>query len=49
VKTLTPVVRRLERIRKLVERYIPLDFHSSFMLTTINDDTKSVGEVVDLT
>jgi hypothetical protein len=49
VEQLTPMVRRLERIRKLVERYNLPDFHYTFMLTTIDDEPKSVGEVVDST
>jgi hypothetical protein len=44
---MTLVVRRLERIRKLVERYIPPNFHSKFVLTSIDDEPKSVGEAVD--
>jgi len=43
------VVRRLEREIKPVKRYISFDFYSSFVLTTIDDDPKSVGEVVDST
>jgi transposase InsO family protein len=43
----TLVVRRSERVRKLVERYSLLDFCSTFMLTAIDDEPKSVGEVVD--
>jgi DNA-binding transcriptional regulator GbsR (MarR family) len=47
VERMTPVVRSLERIRKLVERYIPPNFHSKFVLTSIDDEPKSVGETVD--
>jgi hypothetical protein len=49
VKQLTPVIRRLERVRKPVKRYSPPDFHSAFMLTTINDEPKLVGEAVEST
>ena len=47
VERMTLVVRRLERIRKLVEGYIPPSFHSKFVLTSIIDEPKSVGEAVD--
>jgi hypothetical protein len=43
----TPILRRSKRVRKLVERYSPPDFHSTFVLTTTNDVPKSVREVVD--
>jgi hypothetical protein len=49
VEQLTLVVRRSERIRKPVERYSPPDFHSTFVLTSIDDEPKSVGEAVDST
>jgi hypothetical protein len=48
VEQLTSVVRRSERIRKLVERYSLLDFCSTFVLTTIDDEPKSVDEEVDM-
>jgi hypothetical protein len=41
------MVRSLERIRKLVERYIPPDFYSAFVLTSIDDEPKSVGEALN--
>jgi hypothetical protein len=47
VEQLTSVVRRSERVRKPVERYSPPDFHSTFVLTTTDDEPKLVGEVVD--
>jgi hypothetical protein len=47
VEQLTLVVRRLGRIIKLVERYSPPNFRSTFMLTSINDEPNSVGEAVD--
>jgi hypothetical protein len=48
VEQQTLVVRRSERIRKLVERYNPPNFHSAFVLTAIDDEPKSVGEAIDL-
>jgi hypothetical protein len=47
VEKLTPVVRRLERIRKPVERYSPPDIHSAFVLTSIDNDPKSFSEAAD--
>jgi hypothetical protein len=49
VEQQTLVVRRSERVRKPVERYSPPDFHSTFVLTSIDDEPKSVGEAVDST
>jgi hypothetical protein len=49
VEKLTSMIRRLERIRKPVERYSPFDFCSAFILTSIDDETKSDGEEVDST
>jgi hypothetical protein len=49
VEQQNPVVRRLERVRKPIERYSLPDFHSTFMLTSIDDEPKSVDEVVELT
>jgi hypothetical protein len=48
VDQLTLVVRRSERVIKIVERYIPPNFHSAFMLTSTNDEPNLVGEAVDL-
>jgi hypothetical protein len=42
-----PVVRRSERVRKLVKRYSPPKFRSTFMLSTNDDEPKSIMEVVD--
>jgi hypothetical protein len=42
VEQLTPVVRRSERVRKLVERYSPPNFHSTFMLTATDEEPKSI-------
>jgi hypothetical protein len=41
------VVRRSERVRKIVERYSPPNFHSTFVLTSIDDEPKSVSEAID--
>jgi hypothetical protein len=43
----TSVVRRSEQVRKPFERYSPLDFCSTFVLNTTNDEPKSVEEVVN--
>jgi hypothetical protein len=43
----TPVLRRLDRERRLQERYSPSDFHSNFALSITNDDPRTVKEVVD--
>jgi hypothetical protein len=48
VEKLNLVVRRSERVRKLFERYIPLDFRSAFMLTATDDEPKSIGKAFDL-
>jgi hypothetical protein len=48
VEKLTLIVRRLQIIRKIVERHSPPDFCSTFVITGIDNDPKSVGEVVDL-
>jgi hypothetical protein len=49
VEQKTLMVKRSERVRKPVERYSPPKFHFSFMLNTIDDDPKSVGEAVNST
>jgi hypothetical protein len=38
VEQQTSVIRRLERIRKPVKKYSPMDFRSAFVLTAIDDD-----------
>jgi hypothetical protein len=43
----TSVVRRPERVRKLVEMYSLPDFSSAFMLNSTEDDPKSVEEAVE--
>ena len=40
----TPSLRRSNRLRRLVKRYSPPYFHSSFVLSTINDEPRSVKE-----
>jgi hypothetical protein len=47
VEQSTLVVRRLEGVRKLVEMYSLLDFCSAFVLTSNDEDPKSVKEAVD--
>jgi hypothetical protein len=49
VKQYTLVVRRLERLIKPFERYSMPEFFSSFVLTYIDNDPKSVSEAVDST
>ena len=39
-------MRRFDHVRRLVERYSPPDFRSAFVLSTINDETRSVKEAV---
>jgi hypothetical protein len=41
------MVRRLERARKIVEMYISSNFYSEFMLISIDDEPKSIGEIVN--
>jgi hypothetical protein len=43
----TPVLRRLIRERRILERYTPSYFHSNFSLSIIDDDPKTVREAVD--
>jgi hypothetical protein len=40
------IVRRLERVIKLVERYSLSDFYSTFVLTSFDDDPKSISEAI---
>jgi hypothetical protein len=49
VEQLTLVIRRSERERKPIKRYIPPDFCSTFMLTAIDNEPKLVCEVIELT
>ena len=39
-------MRRSDHVRRHVERYSPPDFHSSFILSTINDEPRFVKEVL---
>jgi hypothetical protein len=41
------IVRRSEQLRKLFKMYIPPDYHSKFLLTSTDNDPKSIGEAVD--
>jgi hypothetical protein len=43
----TPVVRRYDRERRLVDRYSPPDFHSTFFLSAASDEPRSVKEAVN--
>jgi hypothetical protein len=47
VEQTTMVVRMSERIIKLVERYSPLNFCSTFVLTTRDNEPKLVREAFD--
>ena len=49
VEQLTTVIRRLERERKPIKMYSTPEFHSAFMLTTINDEPKLFSEAVHST
>jgi hypothetical protein len=42
----TPVLRRSERERRLLERYSPSNFHSNFALSITDDDPRTVREEV---
>ena len=44
----TLVLRRSVQERRLPKRYTPYDFHSNFSLSVIDDDPRTVKEVVDL-
>ena len=46
VELQTPSLRRSDRVRRPVERYIPPDFRSAFVLSTINDEPRSVKEAI---
>ena len=46
VELQTPALRRYDHVRRPVERYSPPDFRFGFVLSTINDETRSVKEVV---
>jgi hypothetical protein len=40
-------LRRLDRERRLPERYSPSDFHSNFSLSITDDDPRTFKEAVD--
>jgi hypothetical protein len=44
VESATTVVRMSERVRKLAERYSPLDFHFAFVLFATNNEPGSIRE-----
>ena len=46
VELQTPTLRRYQRVRRLFERYNPHYFHSSFILSIINDEPRSVNDAV---
>ena len=43
----TPSLRRYDHVRRLVERYSPPDFCSSFVLSIINDEPRFVEEAIN--
>jgi hypothetical protein len=49
MEQLTPMVRRSKRIIKPFDRYSLPDFLSTFVLTSIDDEPKSIGEVLNST
>ena len=46
VELQTPSLRRHGHVKRPVERYSPLDFHFSFVSSTINNEPRSIKEVV---
>ena len=42
VELQTPALRRYDHVRRPVERYSPTNFRSDFVLSTINDEPRSV-------
>ena len=46
VEPWTLSLKRFDHVRRLVERYSPPDFHSSFVVSSINDEFGSIKEVV---
>ena len=46
VEPQTPSLRTYDHGRRLVERYSPLDFRPAFVLSAINDEPRSIKEVV---
>jgi hypothetical protein len=49
VEQLTMMLRISKRVRKPIERYSSPNFRYAFMLTSIDDEPKLVGEEVDST
>jgi hypothetical protein len=49
VESLTLVIWMFEQVRKPTEGYSPSDFHSAFVLSTTNDEPRSIKEAVDST
>ena len=43
----TPTLSRFDCVWRLAERYSPLDFHSTFVLSAINDEPRLVKEEVN--
>ena len=46
VEVQTPALSRFDRVRRPVERYSPPNFRWAFVLSTINDEPRSVKEAV---
>jgi hypothetical protein len=46
VELQTLALRRYDHVRRPIERFIPPDFHFAFVLSTINDEPRSVKEIV---
>ena len=44
VELKTPSLKRSDPVRRLVERYSPPNFHSASVLSTINDEPRSIKE-----
>ena len=44
VELQTPALRRFDHVRRPVERYSPPNFHSTIVLSTINDEPRFVKE-----
>ena len=43
----TPIVRRFDCERRLVDRYSPPDFRSAFVLSVVSDEPRSVKEALN--
>ena len=42
VELKTPTLRRYDHVRRPVERYSPPNFHFAFVLSSINDEPRSI-------